>query len=312
MNYRVDEIETFLTVMELGTVTAAAARLNLSKSVVSKRISDFEARIGAALFRRNAGRIAATDAAMRLAERLRPALNELVAAAESASWDTDGTTSLRGLLSIAAPMSFGLLHLSPIIADFAARHPQLDLRVDYDDRARDLARDGFDVGIRIGPLGDTALKARPLCEDRLVPCAAPAYLSRMGRPEHPADLAGHDAIGYDNVSDAASWQLTRAGESFAFTPRRRYSVNNGHAMRDMAEAGLGLAMLPGFLAASPLKEGRLERVLPDCAARPLPITAVWPPVTPMPAKLRAFIDHLRDRLGASRPWHLPDEDQPRG
>ena len=307
MRYRVDEIETFLTVMELGTVTAAAARLNLSKSVVSKRISDFEGRIGAALFRRSAGRITATDAALRLAERLRPALNELVAAAESASWDTDGTTSLRGLLSIAAPMSFGLLHLSPIIADFAARHPLLDLRVDYDDRARDLARDGFDVGLRIGPLGDTALKARPLCEDRLLPCAAPAYLSRMGRPAHPRDLAEHDAIGYDNVSDASSWQLSRAGESFAFAPRRRYSVNNGQAMCDMAEAGLGLAMLPGFLAASALKDGRLERVLPDYAARSLPITAVWPPVSPMPAKLRAFIDHLRARLGEARPWQIPDE-----
>lgn len=307
MRYRVDEIETFLTVMELGTITAAAARLNLSKSVVSKRISDFEARIGAALFRRNAGRITPTDAAMRLAERLRPALNELVAAAESASWDSDGATSLRGVLSIAAPMSFGLLHLSPIIADFAVRHPQLDLRVDYDDRARDLARDGFDVGVRIGSLGDTALKARKLCSDRLVACAAPAYLARMGRPVHPRDLARHDAIGYDNMSDAASWQLTREGERFTPSPRRRYSMNNGRAMLDMAAAGLGLAMLPGFLAAPALKDGRLEQILPEYSARSMPITAVWPPVSPMPAKLRAFVDHLRERLGEGRPWQVPGE-----
>lgn len=307
MRYRVDEIETFLVVMELGTVTAAAARLNLSKSVVSKRISDFETRVGAALFRRNAGRIAPTDAAMRLADRLRPALSELISAAESASWDTDGTTSLRGLLSIAAPMSFGLLYLSPIIADFAARHPQLDLRVDYDDRARDLARDGFDIGVRLGPLGDTALKARKLCADRLMACAAPSYLARMGRPEHPRDLAGHDSIGYDNVSDVASWQLTREGEAFNAPVRRRYSVNNGQAMLDMAAAGLGLAMLPGFLAAPALADGRLERVLPRYEARPLPITAVWPPVSPMPAKLRAFIDHLLERLGKDRPWHLPGD-----
>lgn len=311
MRYRIDEIETFLTVMELGTVTAAAARLNLSKSVVSKRVSDFEARIGAALFRRNAGRIAPTDAAMRLAERLRPALSELISAAESASWDTDGTTSLRGLLSIAAPMSFGLLYLSPIIADFAARHPLLDLRVDYDDRARDLARDGFDVGVRLGPLGDTALKARKLCADRLLACAAPAYLARMGRPEHPRDLARHESIGYDNVSDAASWQLTRRGETFTPAMRRRYSVNNGQAMLDMAAAGLGLAMLPGFLAAPALADGRLEQILPGYSARALPITAVWPPVNPMPAKLRAFVDHLRERLGdqsgAGRPWRLPGD-----
>ena len=308
MNYRVDEIETFLTVMELGTVTAAAARLNLSKSVVSKRISDFEGRIGAALFRRNAGRITATDAALRLAERLRPALSELIAAAESASWDTDGTTSLRGLLAIAAPMSFGVLYLSPIIADFAARHPLLDLRIDYDDRARDLARDGFDVGLRVGPLGDTALKARKLCEDRLIACAAPAYLAHRGRPAHPRDLAAHDVIGYDNVADAASWQFARQGERITAPVRRRHGLNNGQAMMDLAAAGLGVVLLPGFLVAPALRDGRLQRILPDWTTGSLPITAVWPPVTPMPAKLRAFIDHLRDRLGgAGRPWPVPPE-----
>ena len=310
MTYRIDEIETFLTVMELGTVTAAAARLNLSKSVVSKRISDFEARVSAALFRRNAGRIVPTDAALRLAERLRPALSELIAAAESVSWDGSSATSLRGTLAISAPMSFGLLYLSPLIAEFAARHPLLDVRVDYDDRARDLARDGFDVGVRIGPLGDTALKARKLCADRLVACAAPAYLARMGRPEHPDDLGAHDAIGYDNVADARSWQLTRGGHAFTPLPRRRYSVNNGQALLDMVAAGLGLGLLPGFIAAPALKDGRLERILPDYTARSLPITIVWPPVSPMPAKLRAFVDHLRDRLGNGRLWQLPD--QPRG
>ena len=157
MRYSLDDIETFLTVMELGTVTSAAARLNLSKSVISKRISDFEATVGAALFRRNAGRITPTEAGLRLAERLRPALGELVAASESVAWGMDGATPLRGTLAIAAPMSFGTMYLSPVLARFAAAHPGLEMRIDYDDRARDLSREGFDLGIRIGDARDGAL-----------------------------------------------------------------------------------------------------------------------------------------------------------
>ena len=188
MRYSLEQIETFLTVMELGTVSAAAARLNLAKSVVSKRISDFEAAVGAALFRRNAGRITPTEAAIRLSERLRPALAGLVAATESAAWEMDGAAPLRGSLAIAAPMSFGTMYLTPILARFAAAHPALELRIDYDDRARDLARDGYDVGIRIGEARDGALKARKLCEDRQVVVASPDYLARHGAPEPPADL----------------------------------------------------------------------------------------------------------------------------
>ncbi len=188
MRYDLNDLETFLTVMELGTVTAAAARLNLSKSVVSKRITDLEATLGAALFRRNAGRITPTEAALRLAERLRPALAELVAAAESTAWDMDGLAPLRGSLSVAAPMSFGVLHLGPIIARFAAQNPELEISVDYDDRSRDLAREGFDIGIRIGKMRDKALMQRKLCEDASIACASPAYLDRKGRPQTLADL----------------------------------------------------------------------------------------------------------------------------
>ena len=144
MRYDLDQLETFLAVLELGTVTAAGARLNLSKSVISKRVSDLELELGTALFRRNAGRIVPTESAQRFAERIRPALADLRAAAEAAAWG--GSEQLRGTLSIAAPMSFGTLHLSPILARFAARNPGLSLRVEYDDRTVDLAREVVFVG----------------------------------------------------------------------------------------------------------------------------------------------------------------------
>lgn len=300
MRYTLDEIETFLTVMELGTITAAAARLNLSKSVISKRISDLELTLGAALFRRNAGRITPTEAALKLDDRLRPALAALTAATESAAWGGEGDDILRGTLSIAAPMSFGTMYLSPIIARFAARHPELILRVDYDDRARDLLHDGFDIGIRIGQLRDTAMMQRKLCEDETIPCASPAYLDRHGRPETLADLGQHHVIGYQHMSNAQLWSL---GNAVPPTLHSRLALNNGEAMRDMAIEGLGLTILPGFLVAPAIAQGLLERILPAIEARRLPIVALWPPVTPMPPKLRHFVDHLLAELEGGRPWH---------
>ena len=299
MKYTLDEIETFLAVMELGTITAVAARLNLSKSVISKRISDLETTLGAALFRRNAGRISPTEAAQKLDDRLRPALAELTAAAESAAWGGAGDDVLRGTLSIAAPMSFGTLHLSPIIARFAAQHPKLEMRIDYDDRARDLFRDGFDLAIRIGNLRDTALMQRKLCEDETIPCASPAYLDRHGRPETLDHLGDHQVIGYQHMSNAQLWTFDNS------TPpalHSRLTLNNGEAMRDMAIEGLGVAILPAFLAMAPIREGKLERILPDAQTRNLPIVAVWPPVSPMPQKLRQFIDYLIAELVHGKPW----------
>lgn len=302
MRYTLDEIETFLTVMELGTVTAAAAHMNLSKSVVSKRIADLERALQAGLFLRNAGRVTPTEAAQRLALHLRPALGALTTATDSASWGMDGAAPLRGRLSITAPMSFGTLFLSPILARFALAHPRLELRIDYDDRARDLVRDGFDLAVRIGEARDSALIGRTLCTDQMVACASPDYLSRHGHPATPADLAGHQVLSYSHLPDGQLWQFATGG-AFAPAPVRScLTLNNGEAMRDFAVAGIGLAMLPGFLVATPIAAGRLEAVLPHYATRKMPVLALWPPISPMPAKLRALVDHLARELAGGRPW----------
>lgn len=303
MRYSLDGIETFLTVMDLGTVTGAAARMNLSKSVVSKRVADLEGALGVALFRRNAGRIVPTEAAERLMARMRPALNDLQAAAESAAWGGSGPEVLRGTLAIAAPVSFGTLHLTAMLGRFADRHPDLQLRIDYDDRARDLAREGFDMAVRIGQSPGGALMARKLCEDRSIACAAPVFLDRHGRPANPQDLTGLPAVGYSHLANADLWQFRTGGQTVQPALREVVTVNNGEAMRDLAEAGLALAMLPGFIAAPAIAAGRLEQVLPGVETRALPVVAVWPPVQPMPAKLRALIDHLVAELGGGgAPW----------
>ena len=286
--------------LELGTVSAAAAaRLNLAKSVVSKRISDFEAAVGAALFRRNAGRIAPTEAALRLSERLRPALAGLVAATESAAWEMDGAAPLRGSLAIAAPMSFGTMYLTPILARFAAAHPALELRIDYDDRARDLARDGYDVGIRIGEARDGALKARKLCEDRQLVVAA-GYLARHGTPQAPADLRGHQIIGYAHLADLGLWRFRQGGRTVSPPVSADHEQRRGDARQgDRWPRARHAARLHRDAGAEAGRAGRGHARSRDSRA---PHHGGLAPVAPMPAKLRAIVDHLAAELVGGAPW----------
>ena len=172
----------------------------------------------------------------------------------------------------------------------------MDINVEYDDRTRDLAREGFDIGVRIGQMRDNALMQRKLCEDTSVVCASPAYLDRMGRPETLADLRDHQTIGYSHMTNSHLWQFREGGRFVSPAVQGRLKLNNGEAIRDMAIEGLGLAMIPRFIASPAIAAGRLEPVLAQYATRPLPIVAVWPPVSPLPAKLRRFVDHLAAEL----------------
>ena len=286
--------------MDTGTVSGAAARSNLSKSVISKRIAELEAALGAALFQRHAGRISPTESAEELALRLRPALAEMNDAVESAAW---GMAGLRGSLAIAAPMSFGIGHLSPVVADFARQHPDLDITLDYDDRVADLVRGRFDVAVRIGQLRDSGLIARKLCEGPRVVVASPDYIARRGAPERLDELQSHSCIGYLNVQAASVWQFVGDGGAVTgVSMQSRISANNGEAMRDMAIAGLGIALLPMFTAHEALRKRQLVAIGEKLRPTPLPISAVWPPIKPMPMKLRAIVDHLAKAFAEGPPW----------
>lgn len=295
MNWTITDIETFLAVLDAGSISGAAARADLSKSVVSKRISDFEATLGVPLFTRNAGRITPTDSAYVLADRLRPALAELIAATESV---TGTETELRGKLAIAAPMSFGIRHLGPVIAGFARAHPDLEIVLDYNDQLTDLARGGFDVGIRIGNLKDSTLMARRICDDPRAIVASPAYLAMHGAIDSAEDLRHHKAIGYLNARLGDIWPFDGVEPPEA----GRITANNGEAMRDMALGGLGVALLPLFIVHDALRRGDLLRVLPDLPQQNLPISVVWPPIRPMPRKTRLFVDHIADAFAEPPVW----------
>lgn len=311
MKWRFEDILTFTQVMEAGTVTAAAKRLNLSKSVISKRISDLEAALDVELFRRSTGQIRSTEAADAFYERMVPLIQEINETAEGVSRSQQ---ALHGRLRITMPMSFGTMYLGPVLAEFARSHPDLELAIDYDDRMVDLVRNGYDLGIRIGRLKDSSLKARKLCGCSRVVCCSPAYARDHGLPTSLADLATHSCIDYAHVHTSQLWQFEsrRPGRKPASVlMRSRIVANNGEVMRDMAIAGLGLVLLPQFLAAAPLRKGALIPVLASETPVSYDIFAVYPSTRHVSAKVRTLIDYLARYFAPPLPWDRNDLEKGR-
>lgn len=311
MTWRFDDVQTFLRVVETGGVTAAAAELKLSKSVVSKRVSDLEDALGVALLRRSTRSVSPTEQGLLFYEQMREALLTMERAVEGVM---DRAGSLKGRLHITAPMSFATLHLGPMLADFAALHPGLQFAVDLDDRMLDLVGGGHDLAIRIGRLPDSSLIARKLCLSRRVVCCSPDYARRKSLPASIAEIATHDCIDYANAHASRLWQFLPLPPDMrprTVTTHSRLVANNGEVMRDFAIAGLGLAILPLFLAADAIRAGRLIQVLPEESPLPDTIYAVYPPTRHVPQRVRALVDYLGQRLNNAAPWErAPAGDEP--
>jgi DNA-binding transcriptional LysR family regulator len=304
MKWRFDDILTFMSVMEAGSITSAAARLKVSKSVISKRISDLEAALHVELFRRSTGCVKPTELARSLYDRIVPLVQGITDATEAAS---DRTESLTGQLRIITPVSFGINFLGPVIAEFARRHPELEIAVNYADRLLvNPAAGGYDLGIQMGDLKESSLKARKLCDCSRVVCCSPEYARNCGLPKTVAELAQHTCIDYAHMRTSDMWQFDSdvdGGRPMSVLVRGRIVANNFEAMRDMAIAGLGLVLLPEFLAAGPVREGILVSALPHARARPYTISVVYPYTRHVSSKVRRFIDHLVAAFAPPLPWH---------
>lgn len=304
MKWRFDDLLTFLDVMETGSITATAARLNLSKSVVSKRITDLEGALGIELFQRSPRKLTASDNALDFVERIRPLVREIIEAADTVG---ERHSAIRGNLRIAAPMTFGTLYLGRMIADFARQYPELEVAVEFEDRMVDLVRGGYDVGIRIGILKDSSLIARKLCTDARVICCSPDFAAARGVPNNLDELGSFACIDYSNVNTSQLWQFenpVQPSGPISVPMHGRIVANNGEAMRDMAIAGLGLVLLPMFIAADALRAGTLIPVLPEVEPLPYRIYAVYPPTRHVSAKVRAFVDHLVRHIGDPPIWQI--------
>lgn len=284
----------FAAVVEHRSFSAAAAQIGVNKATVSKAIARLEARLGQSLFHRTSRRLTLTEAGKPLAEHARRLLADAIAAEEAAR---DGGKTLAGRIRVAAPLGFGVANVAPLIAAFLRDHPAIDIDLHLSDARTDLVADGIDVGLRIGDLPDSSLRARRLGDIRTHLAAAPAYLAEHGTPAHPTDLTRHRLLGYSNAP--GPWRFRRSdGEETSVAAAGPLTANSGEALLPALLAGLGIARQPGFIIGAHLDSGALVELLPDWPVPPVGLHLLTPPGKLRPARVEALIaflaDHLRD------------------
>jgi DNA-binding transcriptional LysR family regulator len=294
-----DEMNTFVRVVEAGTISGAAEQLGLAKSGVSRRLADLENRLGVRLINRTTRRSSLTEAGRNY---YRGAVGLLADVAELDALVADSECLLEGRLRLAAPLSFGLGHLTPAIEEFVRSHPGVVIDVDFSDHQVDLVAQGVDLAIRIAELRDSSLKARRICPIRLMLCASPAYLERHGTPLEPEDLAGHQVLQYDIGGGPVLRLGDGRGGDVSVEVQPKLVANNGDFLRDMAIAGHGIILTPTFIAWQALATGDLQPVMSEHWPSPLNAYAVYPQTRYLSHRARRFIDFLAERFGTNPYW----------
>jgi DNA-binding transcriptional LysR family regulator len=287
----------FAKVLQMQSFSRAAAELQLSKSTVSKAVSRLELKIGTRLFNRSARRLSPTEAGRQLAERAAHILAEGEIAENEA---LSNSTEPRGHIRLAAPMSFGVLKVAPVLPEFLDRYPNVSIDLHLSDGQVDLVGEGFDAAIRIASLPDSTLVARTLVAMPRYLAASPAYLAQYGQPSHPVELTQHRCVCYaSSVSD--TWRLTNTeGETATVRPSGPLRVNNGDAMMPLLVGGGGLGVLPDFIMREALDDGRLVTVLPDWKVDGGAVHWVTPPGGPRPRRVEVLGEFLAEKLSARR------------
>jgi DNA-binding transcriptional LysR family regulator len=285
----IEDIQAFVTVAEAGGLTAAAGRLGVSKSIISRRLARLEKALAARLLTRTTRGAALTEAGATFREHATRIAAEADAARDAIA--PDG--KVRGRLRVAMPLSFGPAHFAPVLAELACRHPDLEIQASYSDRHVDLIAEGFDAAVRLGMLEDTNLIARRIAAfgGRLV--ASPAYLKKRGTPRTPDDLLAHATI--NRIND--EWPLLHEGKTITIRPQARFTADNGAALVPAVLAGLGVALLPDFLIGDHVASGAMVMLLPDYPMPEAGIYVVRPPGGHASCKVRALIDIMVEKFG---------------
>ncbi len=297
---KTEAIAAFVAIVESGSIVAAAKRLRLSKSVVSERLSELEKSLGAVLLHRTTRKLSLTEDGAAFLDRARRILGEIRDAVADMS-ERRGT--LAGSLRLSAPVTFGRMHLGPALYRFAREHPELELTLDMDDRRVDAGSDGYDAVIRHGSIADSRLIAWKLAPSQRLLLASKDYLERFGTPRDLEDLSNHRGLFYTNrgVSD---WRFETESGPVVVRAKPAMVVNNGDMLRDAAVAGLGLVLLPTFIAGPDIREGRLQVVELAQKAEQEYVYMAHPQGRAAPAKLRAVVEHLRACFGDPPYWDV--------
>ena len=300
---KLSAMQAFARVVSCGSYAEAARRLGLTRSAVSKAVSELELGLGARLLDRTTRRVTPTEAGLAYYERCIAILAQVEETEAQISRLHDEP---KGVLRVNAPMSFGMMYLSSAIASFMQKYTDLKVELTLNDRFIDPLEEGVDVTIRIGELEDSSLIARRISSTALMLVASPAYLTAHGEPKTPKDLASHRALIYGHSTSTQRWKLADGGNVITVPVNGCLASNNGDVLRDAAIAGIGIARLPLFLVCDQIRAGSLRAVLPAYAPGDLDIHALYAPNRYLAAKTRVFIDFLVDRFGKIPPWEIAD------
>lgn len=293
------EMETFIRIVESGSISAAAEQLAIAKSVASKRLSELEMRLGVQLLVRSTRRMSLTDSGQIFLEKSKQILSAVDIAETTASGSQD---ALQGVLRLTAPQTFGLMHLNPVIRQFMALHPAVKVEIDFSDSQIDLIGGGYDLALRIAELDDNRLAARPLTKIRHAVSASPQYFNNKSLPKTPKDLLQLDCLRYSGSRDSRWTYVDAAGQEGAIDPSATIKANSGGFLKDMAIEGCGLIHQPTFISYKEICSGELTLLLSDYTWRELTAYIVYPKTAFLPLRVRAFIDFLVDYFDRDMPY----------
>lgn len=297
---KTEEIQAFVHIVDAVTMTVAATRLGVAKSAVSRRLSELEERLGVELFHRTTRKLVLTESGEGFYARCIQILADLEEAEHAVS---QSHHELSGQLRVAAPLSFGVMHLGPAIVEFQKRHPRLIFDIDFNDRQIDLIQEGFDVGIRIADLQDSSLIARKLTKMSTVICASPGYIKQHGTPTTLEELVNHSCITYSYLDNPSHWSFfNKQGDEKIIKVPRIMQANNGIFLRSAALAGLGILRSPAFIVYESIAKGTLMPILQDYSIAAVNAYAIYPPTRHLSQRVRCFIDFLVERFSGVPYW----------
>ena len=290
---RLEAMSTYVAVVEAGSLSAAARRLNTPLATVSRKISELESHLRTKLFNRSGRKLVLTDAGSSYVAACKRILADVAEAERSASGEYTAPT---GDLIVTAPVGFGRIYLIPILADFLKAYPDIQVSLILADRVLSLFQEQVDVGLRIGALPDSSMVAIRVGTIRRVVCASPAYLAARGTPRTPDDLTGHDCITYSGFSSPDLWTFVQEKTNVAIPVRSRLVVGSAEAACDAASAGIGIVSAFSYHMQAALDRGVLTTLLDEFQPPTLPVNLVYTANRFLPIKVRAFLDFVAPRL----------------
>jgi DNA-binding transcriptional LysR family regulator len=290
---RLDSMSILVAVVDSGSLSAAARRLGMPLATVSRKVAELESHLKTRLIQRTTRQLSLTEAGASYVAACRRILDEIAEAERAA---TGEYASPKGELVVTAPVVFGRLHVVPVVAEFLAHYPEIDVSLMLTDRVVHLMEEQADVAVRIGELPDSTLMATRVGTVRRVVCASPAYLATHGVPVKPRDLAAHQCITFEVLASTRAWVFGSGKSEVSVPVHSRFAVNTAEAAIAAAKLGVGLVRVLSYQVADAIRDNGLSIVLDTFESAPLPISLVHKGQAPLPLKLRAFLDFVAPRL----------------